>query len=149
MPHNRPLILKVAGKNDFLVPGLVVSVLILVSALLSTQPVSMTAFVIALLGAGWFLFILDFSKVAAMKLTSVIFPDGLLSLESTQETKIEGVLSGQQWCNSQLAVLRYITSGRRQYLVILSAQQNADDYRRLMVWLRQNFVINNKGRVQS
>ncbi len=142
MPHNRPLILKVAGKNDFLVPGLVVSVLILVSALLSTQPIPMTAFVIALLGAGWTIFMSGWSKSTEMKLTAFIFMDSSIKIKSDQETKTEAVLSGQQWCNRKFAVLAYICAGKRHKLVILSAQQDVDDYRRLLVWLRQDFVMN-------
>ncbi len=141
MPHNRPLILKVADRKDFLVPGLLVSVLILVSALLSAQPVPMTAFVIAFLVAGWTIFTVGLTKTNNMKLTASICMDSSIEIKSDQETKTEGVLGGHQWCNRQFAVLRYISAGKRHNLVILSEQQDVDDYRRLLVWLRQDFVI--------
>jgi len=140
---------RVAGRKGFLLPALLVSVLILISAIASPQPVSMAIAVTLLLGAGWALLILGFSKVTDVNLTSVIFPDGSVKIESAGNIKIEGVLSGQQWCNSQFAVLSFATAGRHHRLVLLSAQQNADDYRRLMVWLRQDFLLKSEGRVQS
>jgi hypothetical protein len=143
------LILKVAGRRDFLVPGLFVSALVVVSALLSPQPMAMTLFMILVLGAGWSLYTLGFSKVTDVNLTSVIFPDGSVKLEAAGKIKIEGVLSGQQWCNSRFAVLRYASGGKHHKLVLLSAQQNAGDYRRLLVWLRQDLLLKSEGRVQS
>jgi len=101
----------------------------------------MTAFVIALLGAGWTIFTSGLSKPSNMNLTAFIFTDSSIKLKSDQETKTEGVLGGHQWCNRQFAVLRYISAGKRHNLVILSEQQDVDDYRRLLVWLRQDFVI--------
>jgi len=131
------------------VPGVLVSVLVVASALLSPQPMAMSLFVILLLGAGWLLHILGFSKVTNINLTLVIFPDSSVKLESAGKIKIEGVISGQQWCNSRFAVLRYASGGKHHKLVLLSAQQNADDYRRLLVWLRQDLLLKSEGKVQS
>ena len=141
MPHNRPLKLRVAGTKDFLVPAVARSGLILMSAVVSTQPLILTLLVLALTGTGWVLYTLGFSKVTDVNLTSVIFPDGSVKLESNGQGKIEGVINGQQWCSSQFAVLRYITGGKRHSMVLLSAHQNADDYRRLLVWLRQDLLL--------
>ncbi|NOR20755.1 MAG: hypothetical protein GQ538_11785 [Xanthomonadales bacterium] len=149
MPHTRPLKFKVASWKDFLVPGLLVAVLVVFSALISQRPVLMTVFISSLLAAGWFLHILDFSKVTDVNLTSVIFPDGSVKLESDGKIRIEGVISGQQWCNSQFAVLRYSSAGKHHKLVLRSAHQNAGDYRRLLVWLRQDLLLKSEGRVQS
>ena len=148
MPHNRSLRLKVAGGKDILLPALLVSVLILISAIISPQPLLMSLFVTLLLAVWWYLFNLNFSEITGQQLTTVIFPDGSVKLESDGDIKIEGVLSGQQWCISQFAVLNIITTGKHQRLVILARQQNAGDYRRLMVWLRQDLLLKGEGRVQ-
>ena len=139
MPYNRPLTLKVANRKDFAIPIGILFVLTIVSALLSSQPVLLTTLVLLLFGVGWFVCILDFTKINDVKLMLVISPDGRVRLESGQESDIVGFLSGQQWCTHHVAILRYTARGKRQYLVVLSAQQNADEFRRLKVWLRQNF----------
>jgi hypothetical protein len=149
MPHNQSLKLKVAGRKDFLVPALLISVLILISAIISPQPLLMTLFVTLLLGVGWYLFTLSFSQMTGEQLTSIIFPDGSVTLESTGNIKIEGVVDGQQWCTSKFAVLKIVTTSKHQRLVVLAMQQNAGDYRRLMVWLRQDLLLKSEGRVQS
>jgi len=130
-------------------PAMLVSVLIIISAVISPQPLLMTLFVTILLGMGWYLFILRFSLMTGEELTSVIFPDGSVTLESTGNNKIEGIVGGQQWCTNKLAVLKIVTTGKHQRLVILARQQNAGDYRRLMVWLRQDLLLKSEGRVQS
>jgi hypothetical protein len=68
-----------------------------------------------------------------------IFPDGRVRLESGQEPEIIGLLSGQQWCTHDVAILRITTQGKQQHLAVLSAQQEADEFRQLKVWLRQDF----------
>jgi len=138
MPYNRPLTLKVANRKDFILPIGFLFVLTVVSAILSPQAVLLTILVL-LFGAGWFVYILDFAKVNDVKFILVIFPDGRVRLESDQESEIVGNLSGQQWCTRHVAVLRYTTQGKHQYLVVLSTQQNTDEFRRLKVWLRQDF----------
>ena len=139
MPYNRSLTLKVANRKDFAIPIGILFVLTIVSALLSPQPVLLTTLVLLLFGVGWFVCILYFTKVNDVKLMLVISPDGRVRLESVQESDIVGVLSGQQWCTHHVAVLRYTARGKQQYLLVLSAQQNADEFRRLKVWLRQDF----------
>lgn len=139
MPYNRPLTLKVANRKDFAFPVGILLALTIVSALLSPQPVLLTTLVLLLFGVGWFVCILYFTKVNDVKLMLVISPDGRVRLESVQESDIVGFLSGQQWCTHHAAVLRYTARGKQQYLLVLSAQQNADEFRRLKVWLRQDF----------
>jgi len=139
MPYNQPLTLKVANRKDFATPIGVLSVLTIVSALLSPQPMLLTTLMLLLFGAGWLIYILDFTKVNDVKLILVISPDGRVRLESGQEPDIVGFLSGQQWCTHHVAVLRYTARGKQQYLLVLSAQQNTDEFRRLKVWLRQDF----------
>ena len=139
MPHNSPLTFRVAGSRDFVLIALILFALSVVSAALSPQPVLLIVLSFLVFGAGWVACILEHSKVNEVELISVIFPDGRVRLESGRWFKIEGFLSGQQWCSHHVAVLRYITGGKSQFLVLLSAQQNADEYRRLNVWLRQDF----------
>jgi hypothetical protein len=139
MPYNRPLTLKVANRKDFIVPIGILFVLAVVSALLSPQPFLLTILVLLLFVAGWFIYILDFHKVNDVKLILDIFPDGRVRLESGQEPEIIGLLSGQQWCTHGVAILRITTQGKQQHLAVLSAQQEADEFRQLKVWLRQDF----------
>ena len=135
MPHNRPLILKVANRKDFTLLTFILFILVMVSAALSPQAVLLIFLGLVVFGA----YTLWISNINDVKLMSVIFPDGQIRLGSDLEPEIEGFLSGQQWCTHHFAILRYITGGKCRYLVLLSAQQNADDYRRLNVWLRQDF----------
>ena len=94
--------------------------------------------IVLLGGAGFLFYILGIHKVDNIKLISVIFPDGRVKLESAGKIRIEGILSGGHWNTSHLTVLRYMTGGKRQQIVLLSAHQHADVYRRLQVWLRQD-----------
>ena len=137
MPHNRPLTLKVANRKDFPVLTGLLFVLAVVAAFLSPQPVFLTLFVVILFGAGRFIHTLDFSKVNDVKSKLKILPDGRVSLESVQGLKTDGLLNGQQWCTNHVAVLSYTSKGKQGYLLALSAQQDADEFRRLKVWLRQ------------
>lgn len=137
MPHNRPLTLKLANRKDFSILIGLLFILAVVAALLSPWPVFLTLLVIILLGAGRFSHTLDFSKVNDVKSILTILPDGRVCLESDQGFKSNGFLTGQQWCIQHVAVLRYISEGKQRHLLVLSTQQNADEYRRLKVWLRQ------------
>ena len=139
MPHNRALTLKVANRKDFIVPLGILFVLTVISALLSPQPFLLTIMVFLLFGAGGFIYILDFHKVNDVKLILIIFPDGQARLESDQAPEIVGYFSGQQWCTHGVAILRVTIRSRQQHLAVLSAQQKADEFRRLKVWLRQDF----------
>ena len=134
MPHNRPLILKVANRKDFTLLTFILFILVMVSAALSPQAVLLIFLGLVVFGA----YTLWISNINDVKLMSVIFPDGQIRLQSDLESEITGFLSGQQWCTRHFAVLRYKTGGKYRYLVLLSAQQNVDDYRRLNVWLRQD-----------
>lgn len=139
MPYSRPLQLKVADREDFagFISGLFI--LTMVSALLSFQTIPLILLTILFFGAAWFLFILEIPKISKLKLISVIFPDGLVSIKLNDEIKIEGFLIGQQWCTHHVAVLRFKTEDGIKRVVLLSRQQNAHDYRRLKVCLRQDF----------
>ena len=137
MPHNRPLTLKIANRKDFSFLTGLLFVLAVVAALLSPWPAVLTLCVIILFGAGRFSHTLDFSKVNEVKSILTILPDGRVSLESDRGSKSNGFLTGQQWCIQHLAVLRYTSEGKQRHLLVLSAQQNADEFRHLKVWLRQ------------
>jgi hypothetical protein len=139
MPYNRSLTLKVANRKDFAIPIGILFVLTIVSALLSPQPAMLSTLVLLLFGVGWFVSILDLTKVNDVKFMLVISPDGRVRLESGQGSDITGYFSGQQWCTHHAAILQYTARGKQQYLLVLSAQQNADEFRRLKVWLRQDF----------
>ena len=139
MPHNSPLTFRVANRKDFAIPLICLFVLAMLSAMLSTHIVQLGLLVFLIFGAGLIKYTLDFCKVNVVELVSSIFPDGKLTLESNHHPETAGYLDGQQWCTRHVAVLRYTTGGKRKFLVLLSAQQDADHYRRLNVWLRQDF----------
>ena len=139
MPYNRPLTLKVANRKDFAIPMGILFVLTIIAALLSPQPEMLTILVCLLFGAEFFSYILDFTKVNDVKFISVVFPDGRVRVEPDQEPDIVGFLSGQQWCTHHFAVLQYSVRGKQQYLLVLSAQQNVDEFRRLEVCLGEDF----------
>ena len=140
MSHNVPLNLTVADAKDFGVPLGIFSLLVLLSAALSPRPILLTSLALLFLLAGWCVHILDFSKASFGKLTTVIFPDGEVRFQSKCRNTIGGVLVGQQWSTHRLAVLRIRTNGVTRNLLILAAQQRkADDFRRLHMWLQQDF----------
>lgn len=149
MQADRPLKLKIASRKDFMLPAIVVTAVVSMISLLSSQPLPMIMLTGVLLGPCWYHLVLSYSGNSALKLTSVIFRDGTLKLESDGQSVIKGVISGQQWISRWVSVLRYSTSGKHQSLFVFSAQQNADDYRRLMVWLRQDLLLKSEGRIQS
>lgn len=139
MLHNRPLNLTVATTGDFVAPLAIVSLLALFAAALSPRPILLILLMSLLLVAGWGVFILKFSKVQTGKLTSVIFPDGKVRLQSNLSDTIGGFVVGQQWSTRRLAVLHLNSEGVSRNLLILAAQQQgAGDFRRLNMWLRQN-----------
>ena len=141
MPHNRPLRLKLASKKDFATAIRVLYGLIAVAVVLSPQPVVLTLSLLLFFGMAWIGRILGLYNVPNTNMTLIIFPDGHVRLKSDCEDKIEGFLVGQQWCINRLAVLRINNGGTIKKLLILSAQQHSqDDYRRLNMWLRQDFA---------
>lgn len=80
-------------------------------------------------------------------MTSVIFPDGRVRLESNLEEKVAGFLDGQQWCTRWFAVLRFSNGNTVRKMVIRpSQQQRADDFRRLNMWLRQDLFSSTRAR---
>jgi len=150
MTYNKPLILRVASNKDFVIPVRLLFLLVVFSALLSPQPVLLTLLVILLPGAGWLARILGFFKVDTIELTLVIFPDRRVRLESNCEDTIEGFLEDQQWCTHRAAVLRMASEGTARKLLILAVQQQAvDDFRRLNMWLRQDFCSDTEDKQMS
>ena len=139
MPYNRPLKFTVANRRDFSAFVYGLFVIAIISAVLSPHPLPLVFLTTLLFGVGWFRVTLGFSELGEVKLISVIFPTGRLTIESNAEHIIEGFLCGQQWCTHHAAVLRYKTEEGIKRVVILSRQQSVDDYRRLKVCLQQNF----------
>jgi hypothetical protein len=135
-----PIKLKITNRMDLLPFVLALYVLAFTGVIVNPMPVSSVAAVAVVSVAAWIGYILDFSKSNNnVELTSVIFPDGKIQLESGQGRVFVGVLNGQHWCISHLAVLRIIDRKRIRNLVILRGQgRNADEFRRLRVWLRQD-----------
>lgn len=147
MPLNKPLKLKVSGKRDFVFPVSALYFLVVVAALLSPYPVILTFLAIVLFGVGWVPVISALSESNKVELTSVIFADGRVQLESDGKAIIEGFLTGQHWCTRWLAVLQFADSGTTRSLVISAAHQHdAADFRRLHMWIRQG--LNNSSDVE-
>ena len=148
MSYNKPISLTVANRRDFVIPVGLLMLLAVLSALLSSHPVLMTVFTVLILCAGWGTFALGFPNMNKAKLILIIFTDGRVELKSAHKDTIEVFLDGQQWCTHQVAVLRIADGNLLRRLVILSArQQNTDDFRRLNMWLRQDF-FNQKSEVR-
>ena len=140
MPYNEAITLKVANREAFFAPLIVIVLMAVASVVLSSQPVLLTLISLVILGTGWSSVILYFSKLNDLELISVNVPDGQIQIKSHTESKIEGFLGGVQWCTSHIAVLRYKSEeGRLHYLVILPGQQLSNNYRRLKVWLRHDY----------
>lgn len=144
MPAKAPIRLKVSSRADFFLSVCALYLLVVVAALIGPHPVVLIAISVPVFVVAWLTPILDFSKAHNhVKLTSVIFPDGQVHLESQETRLIAGRLDGQQWCTRHLAVLRIIDGGKCRNLVILSRrQQDANEFRRLSVWLRQDLCNN-------
>ena len=139
MAHDKPIKLRVANKRDFVFPFCVLFLLVVLSAGLSPLPFIVTLLALLVFGTLWLIYTLDLHNVNTLNLTSVIFPDGHVQLISNRDDTIEVFLDSQQWCTHWLAVLRVVNGGSIHRLVILSIhQQQADDFRRLNMWLRQN-----------
>lgn len=138
MSFSKPLKFKVANRRDPKALSVVLFLLILLTMAAEPWPLMFILAIVLLGGAGFLFYILGIHKVDNIKLISVIFPDGTVKLESAGKTRIEGILSGGQWSTSHLTLLHYKTGGKPQQIVLLSAHQHADDYRRLQVWLRKN-----------
>lgn len=137
MLRNKPIKLKISNKRDFVPFIYLLYCLAVISALLSSHAVVLTISMILLCAVMWTHLILNFSKSNNMELTSVIFADGRVRLESNREDTIEGFLDGQQWCTRWLAVLQFFDGESTRKLVVRSARQHeADDFRRLSMWLR-------------
>ena len=142
MSYNGPIKLAVANRQDFSIPMGLLMLLAVLAALLSPQPALL---VVLILATGLGIFTLGFSKVNDSKLTLVIFEDGHAGIESAHKDTIEGFLGGQQWCTHHVAVLCVADGVSKRRLVILSAQQReADEFRRLNMWLRQDICCDTR-----
>ena len=125
--------------RDVRVPFAILLVLLLIAAALSTHPVLLTSVLFVLFAVGWGGLILGFYKVNLENLLLIIYSDGRVRVKSGNESA-GGVLIGQQWCIHPFAILRIGTEKMTQNLLVLSAQQkNTDDFRRLNMWLKQDF----------
>jgi len=139
----------VANRTDFSLPVGLLYILVVFAALISPHPVVLTVLSVAVLTTGWLEPILGFNKTNNEKLTSVIFADGRVRLESVRGRSDAGILYGQQWCTRHLAVLRIANGDTKDNLVIMSfQQQDAGDFRRLSVWLRQDLCGNSGARLR-
>ena len=144
MRHNRPVRLKVANREDLVIPLILLNLLLISAALLSPYPVLLTLGAILFGGAGWASYTSEKSKSKYLQLISVIFSDGQVRLESGQE-EFAGFLDGQQWCTRWFAVLRVSNANTLRNVIILSSQQRGpDDFRRLNTWLRQDLFSNTR-----
>lgn len=153
MAEQESLTLKIAGKKDFAILNRILILLVVIAAALSPEPVKLTIFVIFLTGPGWVSGGLFLQKRNEEGLTLDMFADGRVRLNSSDGNIVEGVLSGQQWCTHQVAVLRLADQDVSRQLVILSAQQQGrgtSDFRRLRMWLKLGFAApQDKGRTRS
>jgi hypothetical protein len=139
MLYNGPIRLTVSTRRDLFLPVWLLNALVVLAALLSPHPVLLTLAAVLVFAAVRAGHILKLSKTNNVELTSVIFPDGRVRLESDQEETIEGFMDGQQWCTRRLAVLRVANENTTRHLVIRpKQQQGTDEFRRLNVWLRQD-----------
>ena len=140
MLANTPLELTTASMRDLRGPITILLALVLIAAALSTRPVLLTSTMIVLFTAGWGALILGFLKASVKNFILIISSDGRVRLKSHGEDSIRGVLTGQQWCSYPFAILRIGTGKMTQNLLVISAQQkDPDDFRRLNMWLKQDF----------
>ena len=144
MRRNKPVKLEVSSRENFVTPLNLLAVLAVLAAMLSPRPVLMTTLML-LFFCAWIIRTLKTSKTNNNKLILVIFPDGRVRLESNREKSFEGFLDGEQWCSHQLAVLQIADGDISRKLIIQCRHQQApDDFRRLSMWLRQDFSNNTR-----
>jgi hypothetical protein len=147
MLRNQPIRLKISNREDLLLPVRFLNFLLVPAALLSPHPVFLTSGAILIIGIGWITRTLKISKTNRTELTSVIFPDGSVRLESNLEEKVTGFLDGQQWCTRWFAVLRFSDGIKIRKMIIRPSQQQGEgDFRRLNMWLRQDLFNNTRAR---
>lgn len=143
MLHKTPIRLVVSNAHDPVLPVCWFNLLLIPAALFSPHPVLLSLAAVSFVAAGWATRTLKCTKTNYVKLTSVIFPDGQIRLESNREGQVAGYLDGQQWCTRWFAVLRFSNGNTIRKMIIRSSQQRGtDDFRRLNVWLRQDLFSN-------
>lgn len=140
MSHNKLIKLNIYNFTMWVVILRVLMLLAALSALINFQ-LGLAVVLLALaLSFDRIPFILNLFKVNKSELTLIIFVNGTVRLESDGQDTIGGFLGAQQWCNSQMAVLQIIVGEETRHMLVLSAQQTeTDNYRRLKMWLRQDF----------
>ena len=142
MPYNSSLTLRIANRRDFDKPVCLLFLLVMLSAVISPQPLLLTSLAVLFFGGVWATHTLEYFNVNNVELISVIFPDGIVRLKSNHGDTFEGVLDGQQWSTGQLAVLRVVVTGSVRKVIILSSKQRGrEDFRRLNTWLRQASMV--------
>jgi hypothetical protein len=71
-----------------------------------------------------------------------VLPDGRIRLFSAPGPAGAGRLGEHHWCCKRLIVLDLRIDGRRCTGVVVRSRQNARDFRRLRVWIRQKILYN-------
>ena len=142
MPYNSSLTLRIAKRRDFDKPVCLLFLLVMLSAVISTQPLLLASLAILFFGGTWVAHTLKYFNVNNAELISVIFPDGIVRLKSNHGDTLAGVLDGPQWSTGKLTVLRVVVAGSVRKVIILSSkQQGTEDFRRLNTWLRQASMV--------
>jgi hypothetical protein len=142
MPHNSSLTLRISTRKDFDKPVCLLFLLVMLSAVISPQPLLLTCLAVLFFGGVGVTHTLEYFNVNNAELISVIFPDGSVRLKSNCGDTVRGVLDGQQWSTGQLTVLRVVVTGSVRKVIILSSKQRGrEDFRRLNTWLRQASMV--------
>ncbi len=139
MPLEHALILTVASRRDFQLLLWCVSGLLLLAVLISPIPFLQMIITFVLLAVSLQFPAILFACTPSESCAISLARDGELSIEANQGERAEGVLSGTQWCNRHLAVLRYRSDNAVHHCVLIAARQSPDSFRQLCVWLRHNY----------
>lgn len=141
MSYNRLIKLNYLNKRSWLTPTTVLMILVTVSAIVSSEFEIVAILAAVYLGLDWTAVTLRFYNIKDNEFSVNIFPDGRVVLLSAGSVKEEGVLDQQQWCTHHAAVLRVLIRDEIRMLVVLpKLQKETDDFRRLNMWLRQEFA---------
>lgn len=144
MPNEHALTLTVANRRDFYFLMRVVLGLVLLAVLNSPIPFLQLSITFVFLAAAWQFPVILFAKMPLERVAISLAGNGELSIESNQGGPAEGVLSGTQWCNRYLAVLRFRSNNTVHHFVFFAACQRPDTFRQLCVWLRHNYSKQDK-----
>lgn len=146
MSHNSQIQLNVFESNNTYVLYPACLLILAITLLINAQPFLSAILFLMVFNFKRLSYILHitnvcgFNNVTENKLTLIIFPDGRVRLESKGKDKLEGFLDSKQWCTRHAAIIRIKTDEKLHNVVVLSKQQNnPGNFRRLNMWLRQNF----------